>query len=259
MSENPGELFRLDGRTALVTGASGGLGRHFALVLARAGASVAVAARRAELLADVAAEITAGGGTAAAVALDVTDGASIKAAFDDAEKALGPIDVLVNNAGVALTKPALETDEADWDHVLDTNLKGAWMVAREAARRMADAGSGGSIVNLGSIVAERVAGGLSAYAASKAGLIQLTRALAIELARHSIRVNALAPGYIETDINNDYFATDAGQRMIKRIPQRRVGRLGDLDGPLLLLASEASAFMTGSVVTVDGGHTVSAL
>ncbi|MDP6574170.1 MAG: SDR family oxidoreductase [Rhodospirillales bacterium] len=258
MPENPGDLFRLDGRTVLVTGASGGLGRHFALVLAKAGASVAVAARRVELLADVAAEITAAGGTAAAVALDVTDGASIKAAFDDAERALGPIDVLINNAGVALTKPALETDEADWDHVLDTNLKGAWMVAREAARRMADTG-GGTIINLGSIVAERVAGGLSAYAASKAGLIQLTRVLAVELARHSIRVNALAPGYIETDINRDYFATDAGQRTIKRIPQRRVGRLGDLDGPLLLLASEASAFMTGSVITVDGGHTVNAL
>lgn len=259
MAETPGDIFRLDGRIALVTGASSGLGRHFALVLAKAGASVAVAARRVELLADVAAEIAAAGGTAAAVALDVTDGAAIKAAFDDAEKTLGPIDVLVNNAGVALTKPALETDEADWDHVLDTNLKGAWMVAREAARRMADAGNGGSIVNLGSIVAERVAGGLSAYAASKAGLIQLTRALAVELARHSIRVNALAPGYIETDINLEYFATDAGQRMVKRIPQRRVGRLDDLDGPLLLLASGASAFMTGSVVTVDGGHTVSAL
>jgi NAD(P)-dependent dehydrogenase (short-subunit alcohol dehydrogenase family) len=259
MTETPGDIFRLDGRIALVTGASSGLGRHFALVLAKAGASVAVAARRVELLADVAAEIAAAGGTAAAVALDVTDGAAIKAAFDDAEKTLGPIDVLINNAGVALTKPVLETDEADWDHVLDTNLKGAWMVAREAARRMADAGNGGSIVNLGSIFAERVAGGLSAYAASKAGLIQLTRALAVELARHSIRVNALAPGYIETDINLEYFATDAGQRMVKRIPQRRVGRLDDLDGPLLLLASGASAFMTGSVVTVDGGHTVSAL
>ena len=258
MIESPGNLFRLDGRTALVTGASGGLGRHFALVLAAAGASVAVAARRAELLEGVAAEIVAAGAAAAAVALDVTDGAAIKAAFDDAEKALGPIDVLINNAGVALTKPALETEEADWDHVLDTNLKGAWMVAREAARRMADA-DGGTIVNLGSIVAERVAGGLSAYAASKAGLIQLTRVLAVELARHSIRVNALAPGYIETDINREYFTTDAGQRMIKRIPQRRVGRLGDLDGPLLLLASGASAFMTGSVITVDGGHTVNAL
>ena len=258
MPESPGDLFRLDGRTALVTGASGGLGRHFALVLAGAGASVVAAARRTELLEEVAAEIGTAGAAAATVALDVTDGAAVKAAFDDAEKALGPIDVLINNAGVAMTKPALETDEADWDHVLDTNLKGAWMVASEAARRMAD-GGGGNIVNIGSIVAERVAGGLSAYAASKAGLIQLTRSLAVELARHSIRVNALAPGYIETDINRAYFATDAGLRMIKRIPQRRVGRPGDLDGALLLLASEASAFMTGTVITVDGGHTVSAL
>ena len=258
MPESPGDLFRLDGRTALVTGASGGLGRHFALVLAGAGASVVAAARRTELLEEVAAEIGTAGGAAATVALDVTDGAAVKAAFDDAEKALGPIDVLINNAGVAMTKPALETDEADWDHVLDTNLKGAWMVASEAARRMAD-GGGGNIVNIGSIVAERVAGGLSAYAASKAGLIQLTRSLAVELARHSIRVNALAPGYIETDINRAYFATDAGLRMIKRIPQRRVGRPGDMDGALLLLASEASAFMTGTVITVDGGHTVSAL
>lgn len=252
------DLFRLDGRCALVTGGSGSLGRHFADVLARAGAAVAVAARRLDRLETLAAEIGAAGGKAMAVALDVTDAGSIDAAFAAAEEELGPVTVLVNNAGLTVTKPLLEHDEADWDKVMDTNLKGAWLVAREAARRMAAAG-GGNIINIASILGLRVAGTVPAYCASKAGLIHLTRAMALELARDGIRVNALAPGYIETDINRDFFAGEAGQRLIKRIPQRRLGQLEDLDGALLYLASDASRYMTGSVVTVDGGHMVSSL
>jgi NAD(P)-dependent dehydrogenase (short-subunit alcohol dehydrogenase family) len=252
------DLFRLDGRCALVTGASGSLGRHFAEVLARAGAAVVLAARRLDRLETIADEIGAAGGKAMAVALDVTDAGSIGAAFAAAEERLGPVTVLVNNAGLTVTKPLLEHDEADWDKVMDTNLKGAWLVAQEAARRMAAAG-GGNIINIASILGLRVAGTVPAYCASKAGLIHLTRAMALELARDGIRVNALAPGYIETDINRDFFAGEAGQRLIKRIPQRRLGQLEDLDGALLYLASDASRYMTGSVVTVDGGHMVSSL
>jgi NAD(P)-dependent dehydrogenase (short-subunit alcohol dehydrogenase family) len=252
------DLFGLDGRCALVTGASGSLGRHFAEVLARAGAAVVLAARRLDRLETIADEIGAAGGKAMAVALDVTDAGSIGAAFAAAEERLGPVTVLVNNAGLTVTKPLLEHDEADWDKVMDTNLKGAWLVAQEAARRMAAAG-GGNIINIASILGLRVAGTVPAYCASKAGLIHLTRAMALELARDGIRVNALAPGYIETDINRDFFAGEAGQRLIKRIPQRRLGQLEDLDGALLYLASDASRYMTGSVVTVDGGHMVSSL
>jgi len=252
------DLFRLDGRCALVTGASGSLGRHFAGVLARAGAAVALAARRLDRLEIIAAEIGAAGGEATVVALDVTDSAGIGAAFAAAEERLGPVTVLVNNAGLTVTKPLLEHDEADWDKVMDTNLKGAWLVAQEAAQRMAAAG-GGNIINIASILGLRLAGSVPVYCISKAGLIHLTRVMALELVRYGIRVNALAPGYIETDINRDFFAGEAGQRLIKRIPQRRLGQLEDLDGALLYLASDASRYMTGSVVTVDGGHMVSSL
>lgn len=249
---------RLDGKTALVTGASGGLGRHFAGVLAAAGATVVLAARRAEKLDEAVADI--GADRAHAVPMDVTDPASIAAGFDAAEAATGrTIDVLVNNAGLAMTAPALKTTPEDWSTVIDTNLTGAFHVAREAADRMAKAGGGGAIVNIASIVGLRPAGAVASYAASKAGLIHLTKALALELARENVRVNALAPGYIETDINADFFATDAGQKLIKRIPQRRLGRMSDLDAPLLLLCADAGAFMTGAVVPVDGGHLVASL
>ena len=251
-------LFSLDGQCALVTGASGSLGRHFANVLARAGAAVALAARRLDELEIIAAEIRAAGGAATAIALDVTDAGSIATAFSAAEEKLGPITLLVNNAGVAVTKPLLEYDEADWDKVMDTNLKGAWLVAQEAARRMVEAG-GGNIINIASILGLRVIGGVPAYCASKAGLIHLTKAMALELGPHGVRVNTLAPGYIETDLNRDFFASNAGRSLIERIPHRRLGQLEDLDGSLLLLASDASRYMTGTVVTVDGGHTISSL
>jgi NAD(P)-dependent dehydrogenase (short-subunit alcohol dehydrogenase family) len=248
------DRFEVKGEVALVTGASSGLGAHFARVLAGAGASVVLAARRSERLAALAAEIDERGGRAAAVTMDVTDAASVAAGFDAAQASLGTVTLLVNNSGVAVTARSLDLEEAEWDRVLDTNLKGAWLVAREAARRLVAAECGGAIVNIASIVAFGVVGGLGAYAASKAGLVQLTRTMANELARHDIRVNAIAPGYIETEINRGFFQTPAGQSMIRSVPQRRLGDPSDLDGALLLLASKASRYMTGSTVVVDGGH-----
>ncbi|WP_188259414.1 SDR family NAD(P)-dependent oxidoreductase [Azospirillum tabaci] len=249
----------LTNRTALVTGASAGLGRHFAGVLAAAGARVALAARRRESLDAAVAEIEAAGGQAIAVPLDVTDAASVRTGVREAAGALGGLDILVNNAGATVAKPALDYAEEEWDRVIDTNLKGAFLTAQETARVMKEQGRGGSIVNIASILGLRVAGHVVAYTASKAGLVQMTQALALEWARYGIRVNALAPGYMETDLNRDFLATDAGQALIRRVPQRRLGRLADLDGPLLLLCSDASAYMTGAVVPVDGGHLVSTL
>jgi NAD(P)-dependent dehydrogenase (short-subunit alcohol dehydrogenase family) len=249
----------LHGRVALVTGASGGLGAHFAKVLARAGARVAVAARREKACHEVCQAIAAAGGDAAAVPLDVTNASSAAEAVAATVSRLGGLDVLVNNAGVAHTAPTLEMAEQDWDRVLDTNLKGAFLVAQTAARHMRDSGAGGAIVNIASVLALRVAAQVAAYATAKAGLVQMTRAMALEWARHGIRVNALCPGYIETDLNRDFFATDAGQAMIRRIPQRRLGRPEDLDGALLLLCGPAGAFITGAAIVVDGGHSISSL
>jgi len=248
--------FSLDGRVALVTGASGGLGRHFARILHEAGARVALAARRPEA---VAADLAALGEGAMAVALDVTDPASIAAALDAVEARFGPCDLLVNNAGIAATNPFLDHAAEDWDRVMAVDLRGAFVMGQAAAKRMVAAGRGGAIVNVASILAERVIPGVASYSAAKAGLVHLTRQMAVELARHRIRVNALAPGYVATEINRGFFESEPGQALIKRIPQRRLGTLDDLTGPLLLLASEAGAHMTGSVVTVDGGHSVNSL
>jgi NAD(P)-dependent dehydrogenase (short-subunit alcohol dehydrogenase family) len=250
------DRFDLHGRTALVTGASAGFGRHFAKTLANAGATVVVAARRRDLLEALVGEIHATGGRATAVDMDVLDGASIAAAFANAP---GPIDVVVNNAGISIVQPPLDLDEAGWDAVVNTNLRGAWLVAQTAARALVAAKRPGRIVNIASIVGLRPIGHLAPYAAAKAGLIHLTRTLAMEWARHDIQVNAIAPGYVETDLNREFWDSPAGKRLIERIPQRRLGRLADLDGPLLLLASDAGAFMTGSVLVVDGGHTVASL
>jgi NAD(P)-dependent dehydrogenase (short-subunit alcohol dehydrogenase family) len=248
-----------DARRAIVTGASGALGSHFARTLARSGMRVALGARRVESLCRTVSEIAADGGDAMAVALDVTDPESVAAAMETVVGAMGGLDVLVNNAGIATTRPLLEQSEADWSEVLDVNLTGAWRMAQAAARQMVASESGGSIIHIASILGLRVAAQVPGYVASKAGLIHLTRAMALELARYDIRVNAIAPGYIRTDINNDFFATTAGEAMVKRIPQRRLGEPEDLDGPLLLLASDASRYMTGSVITVDGGHLCGAL
>ena len=244
----------LTGKRALVTGASGGLGLHFARVLAEAGAEVTLGARRVGAVREAAERFRADGLAAQGAELDVTRADGVDALFGD----LGPFDVVVNNAGVAGDGAALDIGIDDFQRVIDTNLTGVFAVAQAAARGMKAAG-GGSIVNIGSILGLRVAGHVAAYAASKAAVVQLTKALALEWARHGVRVNALCPGYIETPINAGFFATDAGSALIRRIPQRRLGRLDDLDGPLLLLASDRSAYMTGAVIAVDGGHLVSGL
>jgi NAD(P)-dependent dehydrogenase (short-subunit alcohol dehydrogenase family) len=245
----------LRGRTALVTGASAGLGRHFAELLASCGAHVVLAARRRELVEHAAAGIRAGGGSAAAQELDVANAASV----EQAVRLAGNIDILINNAGITSSEAALEIREADYDALVNTNQKGTLLVALATARAMRARGAGGTIINIASILGLRQAGHVTLYAMSKAAIIQMTKQLALELARFGIRCNALAPGYFETDLNRDFFATEAGARLIERIPQRRLGRAEDLDGPLLLLASDASRFMTGSVIAVDGGHMVSSL
>jgi NAD(P)-dependent dehydrogenase (short-subunit alcohol dehydrogenase family) len=254
----PGPL-DMTGKVALVTGASDGLGRHFAQALAAAGATVALGARRAAKLDAAVAEIVERGGAAIAVTIDVTSEASVSAAFREIESRVGSVNVVVNNAGITVTKSLLDTSESDWDAVLNTNLKGAWLVTRAAARHLIDAKKPGTIVNITSILGERVAGNVAAYTASKAGLTQLTKASALELARYGIRVNALAPGYIHSNLNDEFFSSPAGAALIKRIPQRRLGELRDLDAPLLLLASDSSPFLTGAVLAVDGGHLVSSL
>lgn len=245
----------LTGKTALVTGASSGFGAHFVRTLAAAGASVTAAARREDRLAALVADIGAAGGRAAPLVLDVTDAGAVQAAFD----ALGAVDIVVNNAGVSGNSRALDTSPDEWDWTFGVNTRGVWLVAQAAAQRMVAAGRGGAIINIASITGLRPASGNTPYAASKAAIIQMTRNLALDWARHGIRVNALAPGYFETNINREFLASEYGQKMTRRIPQRRTGEMADLDGPLLLLASPASAYMTGTVIPVDGGHLCSAL
>jgi len=251
---NP-KTFDLSGKTALVTGASSGLGAHFARCLGEAGAAVLLAARRADRLQSLQADLAKDKIAARSVELDVQSGESVAKALD----AAGPVDIVVNNAGISIVKPALEMPEQDWDAVVDTNLRGAWLVAQGAARRWVADKRPGSIVNIASILGLRTIGQVAPYNASKAGLIHLTHVLAMEWARHQIRINAICPGYIETEMNSAFWQTPGGQRLIERIPQRRIGRPEELDGALLLLASDAGSFMTGSVITVDGGHTVSSL
>lgn len=250
----PDRLFSLAGKTALVTGASSGLGQHFARVLATAGAKVAVAARRLDRLQQLEAEIRASQGTAAAIALDVTDRASVTRAFDAAEAALGPVTILVNNAGVPSGSYFVNMSEQEWRDVMSVNLDGVFRVGQEGARRMAANRTGGSIINIASILSFGAIKSLSSYAASKAAAVSLTKTMALELARDNVRVNAIAPGYFSTEFNEAFLSSEAGRRLLSRVPMGRAGNLPELDGPLLLLASDAGAFMTGSVITVDGGH-----
>ncbi|MBL8588800.1 MAG: SDR family oxidoreductase [Methylobacteriaceae bacterium] len=248
------ELFDMNGEVALVTGASSGLGARFARVLAANGAKVVALARRADRLAALVGEIEAAGGTALAVEADVADRAAMQRAFDAAEAAFGTVGVLINNAGLARPGRALDLPEADWRATMDVNLDAVWRTAQIAAQRMVAAGRPGAIVNTASIAAFVVERGLSAYAVSKAAVAQLTRALALELGPKGVRVNAIAPGYIVTEINEAFLTGEAGQRMAKKIPLGRIGETGDLDGVLLLLASRAGRWINGAIYTVDGGH-----
>lgn len=250
------DLFDLEGRVALVTGASQGLGRRFALTLAKAGATLALAARGVDRLARVAEEARALGARTETFALDVRDKTRVDETIAAVGGMLGPVRIVVNNSGIAVTRRLLEVTEQDWRDVIDTNLTGAWFVAQAAARHMVEHGEGGSIVNVSSILGHRTTPGVIGYNATKAGLDHVTRQMAADLARHRIRVNALAPGYIETDMNRDYFRSDQGKALIARIPERRLGQEDDLDGPLLFLASDASRYVTGQVLGVDGGHSV---
>ncbi|GEC57719.1 NAD(P)-dependent dehydrogenase (short-subunit alcohol dehydrogenase family) [Bradyrhizobium japonicum] len=247
------DLFDVSKEIILITGASQGLGRQFARVLAAHGAAVVLAARQTAKLKGLEEEIKAKGGRAAAVQMDVADISGIAKTLDAAEAALGPITVLINNAGIAIEKLSTEQTEADWDAVIGANLKGAYFLATELARRMMARKQPGNIINVASVLGQGVLKAVSPYAISKAGMIQGTKAMALELAGNNIRVNALAPGYIDTEMNHDFWSTPAGERLAKRIPQRRVGAESDLDGAIMLLASNASRYMTGTVVTVDGG------
>jgi NAD(P)-dependent dehydrogenase (short-subunit alcohol dehydrogenase family) len=250
--------FSLAGRIALVTGASSGIGAHLARSLAAAGADIVLAARRLERLEDLQRELEAGGRRALSVRFDVTDRASVEAAVEEAETKLGPIDILINNAGMAAVEPFLEMSEESWSNVIDTDLTGVWRVGQAVARKMAPRGRG-TIINIASVLALAVQRNQSNYASAKAGVAHLTRAMALELGRAGVRVNAVAPGYFETELNADFFAGAAGRSYLERLFPRRLGELSELDGPVLLLASDAGSFITGIVLTVDGGTVLKGL
>ena len=259
MSDAIGSSLRLDGRIALVTGASSGFGAHFSRVLAQAGARVVVAARRVERLQAMVAEISDDGGEALAVPMDVNNAASVTAAFEQAESHWGVVDLLVNNAGVAAPSKFLKTTEEQWSFVVDTNLQAVWRVSREAAARMVKAEKTGSIVNIASILGLHPGLDNTLYATAKAGVVQLTRNSALELWRSGIRVNAICPGYFETEMNTEFFQSDKGKAYLNKIPPRRLGQMAELNIPLLMLASSAGSFMTGIALPVDGGHMLGAL
>jgi len=252
---------RLANRIAVVTGASRGLGKFFAEVLACEGAHVILAARSQsqEALQKSVADIDGAGGTSHAVEMDVTQVESVTTAFETMVERWGVPTIIINNAAVTEMVETFKQTPESFARIIDTNLRGCWLVAREAARHMHAKGGGGSIVNVASILGLRQGGQVTAYATAKAGLIQLTKQLALKWARNEIRVNALAPGYVETDLNREFFATEKGHALIRRIPMRRLARLEDLVEPLMLLAGDGGAFITGVVLPIDGGHLVSGL
>ena len=246
----------MQGKTVLITGASSGFGHHFAGVLAAAGANVVLGARRVEKIVDRVAEIREEGGEASGFSLDVLDRQSCQSFLDQAQEKYGSLDVLVNNAGVESgAKTYSMIDEDDWDHVLDTNLKSVWRLSKMYTEKVIESGKkAGNIVNIASITAYRTIKGQFPYAVSKAALVKATEIMALEGARYGIRVNALAPGYILTDVSRILLESDQSDTLRDRIPMRRYGEFEDLDGPLLLLCSEASSYMTGSTTVIDGGH-----
>jgi NAD(P)-dependent dehydrogenase (short-subunit alcohol dehydrogenase family) len=249
------QIFRLDGKTAFVTGAGSGLGRHFALVLAAAGARVVIGGRREDKLKETAQLVEQAGGTVIYGPLDVCQPASIAAAVDAAEENFGGVDILVNNAGVSGFASLADCDEDNWDSIFDTNLKAVWLVSRELVRRNAAREDGRlSIINIASILATATKVGLGPYMASKAGVEQLTQAMVVEWAAQGVRANAIAPGYFPSEMTEGLFDTPEGREMQERIPLGRTGQLHEISGPLLLLASDASSYMNGSVIAVDGGH-----
>jgi 3-oxoacyl-[acyl-carrier protein] reductase len=251
-----GARFDLSGRVALVTGASSGLGLRFAQVLAEAGAAVALLARRGDRLAALANHIEQAGGRALPLSADVRDRADMIRAFDAAERAFGVVDILVNNAGVVHADRIVDLPEEEWRRVLGVNLDAVFLWSQEAARRMLAADKAGAIINISSIAGLSVSKGVAAYAVAKAGVIQLTKALGLELAAKGIRVNAIAPGWIVTDLNREFLTTERGAAIKHDIPLGRFGEERDLDGALLLLASDAGRYMTGTTIVVDGGQLI---
>ena len=246
------------GKVAFVTGASSGLGSQFAKTLAEAGAQVVLAARRVDRLKELRAEIESNGGAAHVVELDVTDYGSIKSALAHAETEAGPIDILVNNSGVSATQRLIDVTPDDYEYVMDTNLRGAFFVAQEAAKRMilrnkADPNRQHRIINIASVAGLRVLSQIGVYCMSKAGAVQMTKAMALEWGRYGINVNAICPGYIETEINTDYFQSEGGKKLVSMLPRKRVGKPQDLDGLLLLLAADESRFINGAIMTADDG------
>jgi len=251
MTEQQKNLLSLEGKVALVTGASSGLGKHFAKVLAAAGADIAVVAKLDELVK----ELSDSGAKAFATAMDVTSAASVEDAINDIENELGTVTTLINNAGVADSRHCLKVDEV----VMNTNLKGAWRIAQTVAQRCVASNTPGSIINIASILALRVGFGESSYATSKAALVQLTKSMALELGTKGVRVNAICPGYFSTEMNDTFLASDAGKNMLNKGAFKRAGNLDELNGPILLLSSDAGSFMTGAAIPVDGGHLLSTL
>jgi NAD(P)-dependent dehydrogenase (short-subunit alcohol dehydrogenase family) len=251
----------LAGRVALVTGASSGLGEQFARTLARAGAAVVLASRRTERLMTLRADIEAEGGDAHVVSLDVTRIESIRAAVAHAETEVGPIDILINNSGVSTTQRVQEVQEEDFDFVFDTNVKGAFFVAQEVGKRMLARAkgqapgtfAGGRIINIASMAGLKVLPQISVYSMSKAAVIHMTKAMAIEWGRYGINVNAICPGYIDTEINHHHWQTEQGQKLIQMLPRKRVGQPSDLDALLVMLASNESGFVNGAAIAADDG------